>query len=61
MDGRGILREVSNNMKISISNIQFSIEHELDSYNYKHDKIELLDQIIIYAANKKQEIKRRKK
>ena len=48
-------------MKISISNIQFSIEHELDNYNYKHDKIELLDRIIIYVVNKKHEIKRRKK
>ena len=48
-------------MKISISNIQFSIEHELDNYIYKHDKIDLLNQIIIYASNKKHEIKKGKK
>ena len=48
-------------MKISISNIQFSIEHELDNYIYEHDKIDLLNQIIIYASNKKHEIKKGKK
>ena len=48
-------------MKISITNIQFSIEHELDEYSYEHDKIELIDKLIIYLSNKKHEIKRGKK
>ena len=48
-------------MKISITNIKFSIEHELDNYIYEHDKIDLLNQIIIYASNKKHEIKKEKK
>ena len=48
-------------MKISITNIQFSIEHELDEYIYEHDKIDLLNQIIMYASDKKHEIKRGKK